>query len=140
MDILAGLGPQVAEKLRSLSVTNPDAMAKILNATATDPHSMWRFAEDIPPTAEPVGDYIADVERRCHLFEEFRYRISGIHGDGEDIITATTFACFMVAPIPELETYLSNTATITQYPGSTELYANIAAPFAIRACQIPFPI
>jgi hypothetical protein len=95
-------------------------VVKIVKGIVTNPGSMLiPLSEHISPTVEPVGDYITDVEQRQRLFKEFRHGVPKISAFPEDadiqdnIIDATTFACFMVAPVQKIETFLSTAQEIT---------------------------
>ena len=128
-ELLALLGPEKANKILSLAATDPDTVGEVLSALAADPVTMRCVAGDIPPAFEPFADYITDIDERCHLFNEFRRIIPAYTS-----INVTTFACFMVAPIPEIRDFLSSDSTV---PGLVTYAGNRLAPFAIRACTFP---
>ncbi|UKZ90433.1 uncharacterized protein TrAFT101_005452 [Trichoderma asperellum] len=57
------------------------------------------IADDVP--AEPVLNYIQDLDTRVHIFEEFR-RLSN-RVSARNSMNAAIFSVFMVAPITQLE-------------------------------------
>ncbi|KAH6618041.1 hypothetical protein B0J18DRAFT_459142 [Chaetomium sp. MPI-SDFR-AT-0129] len=79
-----------------------EVLDSIVTATVVDPDAVRRFADDISPPAEPVNDYITEVDTRRDLFEKYR----AICHSQEDQPNAVVFALFMVAPVTEIRTYL----------------------------------
>ncbi|KAK4149251.1 hypothetical protein C8A00DRAFT_47097 [Chaetomidium leptoderma] len=88
---------QAVEKLGA------EGVDKILAAAMADPKAMFRFASDISPPAEPVQDYITEVDARRALFDEFRAICQPYYMDAPN---ATILALFMVAPLSEIRTLL----------------------------------
>lgn len=128
--LLAQMGPEKANKILTFVATDPDTVGEVLSAVTADPVTMRCVAGDIAPAFEPVTDYITDVEERCRLFNEFRQMMPQAEFEN---IAATTFACFMVAPIPEIRNFLTSAKT-TSIPDIMQVACNAAAPLAMRAC------
>ncbi|KAK4147541.1 uncharacterized protein C8A04DRAFT_34236 [Dichotomopilus funicola] len=81
-----------------------EVLDSIVTATVVDPDAVRRFADDISPPAEPVNDYITEVDTRRDLFEKYR----AICHSQEDQPNAVVFALFMVAPVTEIRTFLDD--------------------------------
>ncbi|KAK0656157.1 hypothetical protein B0T16DRAFT_451762 [Cercophora newfieldiana] len=78
-----------------------EAVESILAAAMADPDAMRQFANDISPPAEPVQDYLTEVDTRRALFDELRAICQ--HHDVK--LNAIIFAVFMVAPVSEIRTF-----------------------------------
>ncbi|KAK4154572.1 hypothetical protein C8A00DRAFT_14291 [Chaetomidium leptoderma] len=82
---------------------DPD-LADFQRAVAADRETVLRFLRDIPPTAEPVHDYITDLDERCALFGEMQQ----LHRDlGVPMPNAATLGFFMVAPTSGIREHLA---------------------------------
>jgi len=80
-----------------------EVVDSILTAAIADPDTMRQFTNDISPLAEPVQDYLIEVDIQYALFDELRaicqyYNI---------LLNATIFAVFMVAPVLEIRTFFN---------------------------------
>lgn len=109
----------------------------ILTAAMADPDAMRRFVNDISPPAEPVDDYITEVDTRCALFEEYR----AICQDQDETPNAAVFAVLMVAPISKIRIYLDgykpeNSPTQPRY---SEIHTLMNSVKGIRTCTLLFP-
>jgi len=116
-----------------LAKLGEDGFAKLNTASAADLDAMIRFAQDISPPAEPVLDYIAEVDTRRILFDELQTICQSHHL----VANATIFAVFMVAPISEIRIHLQllrDSAQVFLVSGTIG-----SAQHAIRACTLPFP-
>src|SRR5690606_4671125 len=71
---------------------DPD-LTDFQRAIAADRETVARFLRDIPPSAEPVHDYITDLDERCALFGE----VQQLHHDLKaNAPNAATLGFFMV--------------------------------------------
>ncbi len=78
-------------------------LADYHRAQAADRDMLAAFVRDLPPPAEPVHDYITDLDERCALFEELRK----LHRDlGLGMPNRATLAVFMVAPTSQIREQL----------------------------------
>ena len=113
---------------------DPD-LADFQRAVAADRETVLRFLRDIPPPAEPVDDYITDLDERCALFGE----IQQLHQDlGHHMPNAATLGLFMVAPISEIREHLTSVRN-TPPPlsvGQMASLANLEAPAAMNSCML----
>ena len=120
-----------------------EAVETILAAAMSDPEAMLQFANDISPPAEPVQDYITEVDTRRALFDELR-TICQHH---QIPLNATIFAVFMVAPVTEVRTFFES---IPRESGLADIADDFRhrsilkgtmemAPEAMRACTFQFP-
>ncbi len=117
----------------------PEVLDSILAAAMTDPDAMRQFANDISPPAEPVQDYLTEVDTRRALFDELREICQ--HYDIR--LDAAIFAVFMVAPVSEIRTFLEDIRNIGQTRFATHTVAMVygtitLASSAIRACTLLF--
>jgi len=109
---------------------------QILAAVAADRETVRRLVCDIPPTAEPVADYITDLDERCQLFDDLRQLHQQVE---EEAPTAAMFAFVMVAPITEIQVLLSsfrNAPPHNRWQWVRSL-SDSAAPRAMRDCMFP---
>lgn len=118
-----------------LAKLGEDGFAKLNTASAADLDAMIRFAQDISPPAEPVLDYITEVDTRRILFDEFQAICQPYDGKAN----AAIFAVFMVAPISEIRIYLQLLRDSAQSVVLLTAVIN-SAPQAIRACTLPFSL
>ncbi|KAG7290736.1 hypothetical protein NEMBOFW57_000739 [Staphylotrichum longicolle] len=78
---------------------DPDLSNQILAAVAAEPETVRRLVCDIPPAAEPVADYITDLEERCRLFDQLRQLHQKLNQSPPN---AATLGFVMVAPLSEI--------------------------------------
>lgn len=115
-------------------------LADFQRAIAADREVVLRFLRDIPPTAEPVHDYITDLDERCALFGEMQQ----LHRDlGAPMPNAATLSFFMVAPISGIQEHLAIVRN-TPPPYMVQMLdlINLQAPAAMSSCMLrslPFP-
>ncbi|KAK0750942.1 hypothetical protein B0T18DRAFT_443555 [Schizothecium vesticola] len=76
-------------------------------ATREDLDAIRRFVNDIPPKAEPIQDYLTDLDTRRDMFNEFR-AICQESDPYQEFYPphATILAVFMVAPVSEIRVQL----------------------------------
>ncbi len=111
---------------------DPDLSQKILDAVAADPETVRRLGCDIAPAAEPVADYITDLEERCRLFDEWRQFHRQVNKPPPN---AALLGFTMVAPISEIRTQMSNLRAMpTPGGGVWASGLNTDALLAISAC------
>jgi len=107
-------------------------------AALADPDAMRTFANDISLPAEPVQDYLTELDTRRELFDELRamcqhYEIPPI---------ATILAVFMVAPVSEIRAFFDSIRresglanTVRNFAKRAMVYGTLTtARNAIRAC------
>ncbi|KAK5652994.1 hypothetical protein OQA88_9280 [Cercophora sp. LCS_1] len=70
-------------------------------AALADPGAMRKFANDISPPAEPVRDYLTELDTRRELFDEL-HAICQHHNIAPN---ATMLAVFMVAPVSGIRAF-----------------------------------
>jgi hypothetical protein len=122
---------------QALAILGAERLDRILTAAMADPNAILRFADDIPPPAEPVQDYITEVDTRRALFDEFRAFLAR---GGNTMPNATVFAAFMIAPISEIRELLLVVGAL-RAPLSPVAYCHAALTTAlngIRACMLLF--
>lgn len=79
-------------------------LADFQRAVAADRETVLHFLRDIPPAAEPVHDYITDLDERCALFSELQL----LHQDLSIAMpNAATMGFFMIAPTVKIREHLS---------------------------------
>ena len=112
---------------------DPD-LADFQRAIAADRETVVRFLRDIPPPAEPVHDYITDLDERCALFGE----VQQLHHDLKaDAPNAATLGFFMVAPISGIREHLAIIRNLPQpYMEAMLTLANLQAPGAMSSCML----
>jgi hypothetical protein len=85
-------------------------------------------------SAEPVLDYIQDLEARASIFKQFHRLCNEVQGGG--YLDAALFSVFMVAPIAQLEFQLQKLAAAkdsTDLP--SYLLSLLTTRFGIQACS-----
>ncbi|KAK3896767.1 hypothetical protein C8A05DRAFT_48333 [Staphylotrichum tortipilum] len=110
---------------------DPD-FAHFQRAVAADRETVLRVLRDIPPTAEPVLDYITEVDVRCALFSELQqlHRLRNV----PSMPNAATLAFFMVAPIEKIRNHLTDIRNVPpQYMVHMLGHINLEAPAALSA-------
>ncbi len=144
-------GPRHIPSRPTSSLTHPAPIASNVDpdltgfqrAVEADQESVLRFFRDFPPTAEPVDDYITDLDERCALFGEMQQLLQD-HDAAPP--TAALLAFFMVAPTAGIREHL---ATIRKHPATAPNAPNISqdmikcrvqvknllAPGAISSCN-----
>ena len=133
--VLGSLSPGEAATLGHLAATKPAKMQRVLQAIASDIDTMDTVASDISPTREPVLDYITEIDVRSELFTKFRDMTNSFDlSSWKDYANATMLAMFMVAPVHELQNFISNCETTSGTGHILEIEVNHCAPLAIRAC------
>ncbi|KXX80332.1 hypothetical protein MMYC01_204672 [Madurella mycetomatis] len=98
-----------------------EVVDRILAAAMADPDAMRQFANDISPPAEPVQDYLTEVDTRRTLFDELR----AICQHHNIMPNATIFAVFMVAPVSEIRTFFD---CIRRESGLADIAHDFAKP------------
>ncbi|KAK3945642.1 hypothetical protein QBC46DRAFT_371261 [Diplogelasinospora grovesii] len=128
-EALARLDPSLVDQFLGAANTDPDIVRRALEALATDPGTVRCIVSDIHPAAEPVMDYITDIDERCRLFRELQQLTR--EADPSLRLNATTLAFVMVAPIPEIREYI---LTVRSGPFPLiMLNVNNNGPLAMRA-------
>lgn len=108
-------------------------------AALADPDGIRRFVNDIPPKAEPVQDYLTDVDTRRVLFEEFRAICLEFDPLQFDPPHATMLAVFMIAPVSEIRTQLDVFRNMEQHRPQMVTAMLSRTPHAIRTCTLLVP-
>ncbi|KAK0753938.1 hypothetical protein B0T18DRAFT_25553 [Schizothecium vesticola] len=94
---------------------------------------MRHFVNDIPPKAEPVQDYLTDVDTRLALFDKFRAICQKCDPLQQKFRpNATILAVFMVAPVSEICTQLEVLQNMKQHRPIMVLGTLELAPYAMR--------
>ena len=109
----------------ALDRLEPNLVDQFLGALAAD-----------PITVEPVTDYIADPDERCHLFRDL-VRIHREHGSSSRL-NAAMLAFVMVAPIPEIRSCILVIRGVPS-PPMMQSGLNAYAPLAMKSCTFPHP-
>lgn len=98
------------------------------------------IADDVP--AEPVLNYIQDLDTRVHIFEEFR-RLSN-RVSARNSMNAAIFSVFMVAPITQLEYQLLELQNLERggdLAGIAKYFGALASTsLGILACSFSLPL
>lgn len=110
---------------------DPYLYNQILTAVAADRETVRCLVCDIPPAAEPVADYITDIEARRRLFDELRQVYQRLYHPPPN---AATLGFFMVAPISEIRVHLS-TFQPSENPWLWAGGTHLIAPMAMAACR-----
>ncbi|KAK5654658.1 hypothetical protein OQA88_6981 [Cercophora sp. LCS_1] len=113
---------------QAMAKLGAEVLDDILTAAMTDPDAMRKFANDISPPAEPVQDYLTEVETRRALFDEFRV-ICQQYGARAH---ATAMAVFLVAPVSGIRTQLEVIRNMEQNRLTMVSGILTVAPHAIR--------
>ncbi|KAK3900227.1 hypothetical protein C8A05DRAFT_17445 [Staphylotrichum tortipilum] len=116
---------------------DPD-LAHFQRAITADRETVLRVLRDIPPTAEPVFDYVTEVDVRCALFSELQqlHRLLNV----PSMPNAATLAFFMVAPIEKIRNHLADIRkTPPQYMADKLGHINLQAPDALSAWMLRPP-
>ncbi|KAK4169729.1 hypothetical protein QBC43DRAFT_283289 [Cladorrhinum sp. PSN259] len=109
--------------LGNMTPTRSDQLQQVLDAITP-------IAADIPPTAQPVTDYVTDLETRCGLFQTYRTALTR----SELAPSAPMLGYFMVTPIEQLRTFLETFLTVPEQYLFTHLFGiNQITPLAIGA-------
>lgn len=110
---------------------DPDLSLQIRNAVAADRETVRRLVCDIPPAAEPVEDYITDLDERCRLFDELRQLYQQLDQSPPN---AATLGFVMVAPIEEIRVHISTFGTMGNFVWAWAYGINAEASQAMAAC------
>lgn len=93
------------------------------------------FADNI--AAEPVLDYIQDLETRVQIFKDFHRLSNDLQAGG--YLDSALFSVFMVAPISQLEFQLrelQNLATAKDSAGIAKFFLAVqSVGFGVQACS-----
>jgi hypothetical protein len=114
--------------------TDEALAAQLPVAVTANREAVAGFLFDLPPAAEPVTDYITDLDQRCQLFDQFRR----IHQQlGQDPPTAAMLGFVMVAPIPEIQEQLSalQNAEPHHLRDWIASHSYVFAPWAMQDCM-----
>lgn len=127
----------LANAFLAVSISNPAAARQVLEAVKADPATVHRVVSDIPPEAEPVLDYITEVDTRRHLFAELQQLYREV--DPSLKVNATVLAFVLVAPIPEIREQISDIRNASSHKLALTLthVVNNHGPLAMRACTNP---
>ena len=116
-----------------------EAVDTILAAALSDPDGMLQFANDISPSAEPVMDYITELDTRRALFGELR-AFCHRHQTRPKTLNAAILAVFMVAPVTEIRAFFDSLRSLSEFQqrGLVNGTMNVA-PEAMRSCTFFYP-
>lgn len=128
--IIDSLSPETVAALGNLAATRSDQLRQVLDAAASNIDSMAAMTADIPQTAEPITDYVTELETRCGLFQEFRTLAIPLRLSP----SAAMLGFFMVAPVEQLQVFLQGCKP-KAYQSEVFLSGiERFAPRAMRAC------